>query len=929
MATPEPAEQPTLLGRHRELALLAAALDGAQATGRAVIVEGEAGIGKTSLLEETVRSAADAGFRVVRCTGTQGSAPVGHGGLHELLHTLVPFADQLPPRQRAALRIAFSLEEGPAPDRLVVGLATLGLLEEAAAHRPLLVAVEDLQWLDRSTVDALMFVVARLGSAHVLLVGTLRSGGDVEFRAPSSVERIPLGPLDPESARLVLDRHAPDLSDASRARVLRASEGNPLALRELPIALHEQGADRTAISSRVPTTRRLERAFLDQLASVPEPSRRLLVLAAAADGAGLHDVMDAAGRLDLSVDDLRPLEERGLVTVVADALRFRHPLLQSAVQSAATLREWVDCHLALAAATSGSHRAVWHRAAAALRRDEVLASELERVAQLARERGAHAESTEAFSRAATLSPGTNERGRRIALAAETAREGGLTDAAVELLRGLDLSEIDAHVLAEVTFTKVLLSLTAGAVALSRAEVAAVLERLPVGERTEDRMKILWGAAVIARGRNQPRDTWDDLSRQIVETPSTSPMKPVALAVLAPLGDVAPLREQLPSIVPKLVRSPIELISLAIAAESLQDLETALTAWELCVERCHELGQAAELTQALRGRAGVLLLAGRLREGLADAEYAERLAGDTSQPLMASMAAATAARARVLLGDPAGARADIERSVRLSRATPLSMTGADARWAAGVAALVAGDHRNALLELAQVTLHPTRALWAIGDRVEAAVRAGRPETVLDDIAEAERAARAYRSPYLSSLATRSRALVAPHAGARPLFEKAIELGQLSESRLETARTRLLFGEWLRRGRHVSEAREQLELAHGEFTTAGARAFADRAASELRAAGGRNAASTAVGATAEPLTPQELQVAGLAAQGLTNKEIADAVYLSHRTVSTHLYRVYPKLGIAARRQVAAALEAAGYEQTAPSFRSAHTASGERES
>jgi DNA-binding CsgD family transcriptional regulator/tetratricopeptide (TPR) repeat protein len=899
-----------LLGRRGELALLTTALDEARTAGRAVILEGEAGIGKTSLLEQTVRTASDAGYRVARCTGTQGSAPIGYGGLHELLHTLVPFADQLPSRQRAALRIAFSLEEGPAPDRLVVGLATLGLLEEASAQGPLLVAVEDLQWLDRSSVDALMFVVARLANAHVLLVGTLRSGGDTEFRAPSSVQRITLGPLDPESAGRLLDRHAPGLPEASRARVLRASEGNPLALRELPIALHEQGTDRTTISSRVPTTRRLERAFLDQLASVPDRSRRLLVLAAAADGADLHDVMDAASRLDLSVDDLRPLEERDLVTVVADTVRFRHPLLRSAVQSAATTSEWVDCHLALAAATAGSQRAVWHRAAAALRRDGTLAAELERVAQLARERGAHAEATEAFSRAATLSPGTDERARRIGLAAETAREGGLTDTAVELVHELDLSEIDPHVLAEVTFTKVLLSLTAGAVTISRGELAAVLDRLPVGERTEERMKILWGAAVIARGRNLPRDAWDDLSGQIAATPSTSPMKPVALAVLAPLGEVGPLRDRLPSIVPALVGSPIELISLAIAAESLQDLDTALTAWELGIERCHELGQAAELTQALRGRAGVLLLVGRLREGLADAEYAERLAGDTSQPLMAGMAAAAAARARVLLGDTTGALADLDRSARLSSAAPLAMTGADASWAAGLAALVAGDHRNALTELTRVGVHPTRALWAIGDRVEAAVRAGRPETVLDDLAAAEAAARAYRSPYLSSLTARSRALVAPDGGARVLFEQAIELGQLSTSRLETARSRLLFGEWLRRGRHVSEARQQLELAHREFTAAGARAFADRAAGELRAAGGRNTTSTVLGATAEPLTPQELQVARLAAQGLTNKEIADAVYLSHRTVSTHLYRVYPKLGIAARRQLAAALAAVGY-------------------
>ena len=911
MDLPEHAERPSLIGRHHEVALLDAALAEVRAAGRAVIVEGEAGIGKTSLLEHVVRGASGSGFRVVRSAGSQGSAPLGYGGLHGLLHTLLPFVDALPPRQRTALRVAFSLEDGPAPDRLVVGLATLSLLEEASAHRPLLLAVEDLQWLDRSSVDALMFVVTRLADAQVLMLGTLRSGGDVEFLPPATVERIPLGPLDHDSAARLLDEHAPELTGATRARVLRESQGNPLALRELPIALREHGIDRTTMYSRLPATRRLERAFLDQLSSVPPASRRFLVLAAAADGADVQDVMDAARRLDLSVEDLRPLEERGLLAVTENDLRFRHPLLRSAVQSAATTSEWVECHLALAAATAGSQRAVWHRSSAAVHRDEALASDLERLAQLARDRGAHAEATQAFSRAATLSPGTHERCRRIALAAETARAGGLTSEAVELLEHLDLTEIDPHTLAEVTFTKTIISLTSGALTLSRGETAAVLDRLPPEAHAEDRMKILWGAAVIARGRNLPRDHWEELSRQVEATPSSSPMKPVALAVLAPLGEVASLRAQLPGIVPKLVGRPIELISLAIAAESLQDLETARTAWELCVERCHELGFVAELTQALRGRGNLLLLSGRLREGLADAEYAERLAVDTSQPLMASVAAATAARARALLGDSAGAQEDLERSIRLSGTSPLAITGADARWAAGIAALVAGDHRNAVIELTHMTLHPTRALWAIGDRVEAAVRAGRRESVLDNILEAAVAARQYRSPYLSSLVARSRALVADDADARPLFEQAIELGQLSESPLETARSRLLYGEWLRRGRHVTEARAQLELAVDEFEAAGARAFADRATSELRAAGGRNAAQSATRPTTEPLTPQELQVARLAAQGLTNREIADAVYLSHRTVSTHLYRVYPKLGIAARRQLPAALAASGYE------------------
>lgn len=893
-----------MVGREAESAVLRDLIAGAREAGASLVLEGDPGIGKTALLDLSAGEAARAGFRVLRCTGLQNAAPVGFDTLHELVHPLLPLAEALPPRQRTALMVAFALQDGEAPDRLVVSLACLGLLEEAAGERPLFVAVEDAQWLDPSSESVLTFVARRLSQSPIVLVATMRTGSDGAEQWP---RRLPVGPLDDRAAAAVLDDLAADLPAPVRARVLNEAGGNPLALRELPAALREHGMERVALNSRLPTTKRLERAFLTQLAQLPAGGRRLLVLAAAADGADLRDILAAAGAVDAGVADLEPLESTGLVGAYGGGLRFRHPLVRSAVEGAATTAEWTNAHLALAAVVPDPARAAWHRASATVEHSEAVAAELDAAAGRARRRGAQPEAVRAYERAAAISPGPAERARRLAAAAEAARATGMNFEAMRLLEQAEAIVTEPETIAAIAATRLSFSMQVGVPGYSRAELAAMSRAL--SKRPEDvdrRIRILWGAAINARGRNLPRAEWSRLTAELKSISRASPLRSIALAMLAPLGEAAELRARLPALIPELAEHGQGLLTLAIAAESLQDLETAFTAWDLCCEWFHHHGQPADHAQALRGRANVHLLWGRLVEGLADAEYAVRMAQDTGQPLTESTAYATVARAHALLGELDAARAALRAFHELDRLGPLALASADARWAAALTGL--SEHRvaDALVEFGHMGVHSTRALWAVADHTEAAVRAGRPEAVADAVRTAGTTAAALGSEYLTALVERSRAQLAGGDDAEDHFERALHAGSVSDAPLELARTHLLYGEWLRRRRRVVDARRHLAEALRRFDAIGARMFAERAAGELRAAGeAPSRPNAAAPSPRQSLTPQEWQVARLAADGLTNKEIADRVYLSHRTVSTHLYHVYPKLGVTGRNQLAAAL------------------------
>lgn len=906
-----------MIGRTHELAALGDLVTQVAMSGQGVIVQGEAGIGKTALVSAAVELAAHAGFQELRCTGVQSETTAGFAGLHELLHPVLDLVDALPSRQRAALSTAFGLSEGPEPDRLLLNLAVLGLLEEVASRQRLVVVVEDVQWLDASTIEILTFVARRLANAPILLLVAGRTAGLDAADDPlpgAPLTRITLDSLTDDEARAVLSALPVRLGGAATARVIAEAAGNPLALREFAAAVSGGGAagDPLPASGPLPTTRRLEHAFLGTAASLPPASRRLLLLAATAHDAAVSELFAAGRILDIEPTDLDPIERAGLVSVTGDRLTFHHPLVRSAVSGAATTAERTSAHHALAEVTGDASRSAWHRAAAAYERDEDVASRLEDAADRARRQGAQSEAVAALHRAATLSPDVGERARRLALAAETARRAGATTTAARLVdEGLPLAT-DAGVLVELSTTGLLLSVTSGTPGPTTTDLIALARRLggPGGdERREQRMALLWCAAIQSYGHSRPADERRIIEDEVLATAadSTEPLRQMALALLDPTGRAAEIRPLLAGLASDMAHDVLGLQILALTAEAVQDLPLAARCWSTAADLAHRTGFPSDECQALRGRANIGLMQGRIAPALDDIERALRLVEDQSLPITAAATAAVAARIHAWQGDLAGGAAILARSRELSAGTPLALVTADQAWAGGVIALAEQRYHGAWTELDHVSDHPTVALWAVADRTEAAVRAGRRDEAIRAVEAAEHSAASLGSAHLDMLIARSRALLADGPDAEVHFGAAISLGRRAGAPLELARTQLLFGEWLRRGRRQLLAREQLGEALLAFETAGAGPLAERAAAELRAAGVVPVRSTRETAEndAARLTAQEMQIARLAARGLTNKEIADQVYLSHRTVSAHLYRVYPKLGVTGRRQLRDAL------------------------
>ncbi|MEU6753949.1 ATP-binding protein, partial [Spirillospora sp. NPDC046719] len=388
------------VGRARELARLRELLGAVGPGGQAVLIEGDAGIGKSTLVDAVVRLAADDGFQELRCTGVQSETTSGFAGLHELFHPVLDRLDALPPRQRRALETALGQADGPPPSRLVIGVAALGLLEEYTAERRAVVVVEDAQWLDTSTAETIAFVARRLSHSRLLLIVTMRTGtGEGAFEAPTDtaadpirslpLPRLELGPLTDEESERLLGEQGALLDPRTRRLILAEAVGNPLALTELAQVLAGDEQPTGMMGTRwLPMSRRLERTFLVGAARLPERSRKMLLLIAAAPESSVRHLMTAAAAVGLDLDDLAPIERAGLATVAGDQVVLRHPLVRSAVYGAASFAERAAAHRTLAAADPNPDRAAWHTAAATPDRDETAAAALEAAATRARDRSA-------------------------------------------------------------------------------------------------------------------------------------------------------------------------------------------------------------------------------------------------------------------------------------------------------------------------------------------------------------------------------------------------------------------------------------------------------------------------------------------------------------------------------------------------------------
>lgn len=913
-------------GRCHELEVITLELDAVltNGEGRCLVIEGEPGLGKTTLLNVCAAEAHKRGFRTLRCSGVQSQSGIGFAGLHELIHPLLPHLEKLPARQRVALSTAFGIDDGPAPDRLFINLAVLGLIEESSHEQPVALIVDDAQWLDRSTLDVLTFVGKRLSTAEAVLLCAERPESDGHSAYLDNLPSLLLPALDTDAAAAVLQHvinstpalHG--LDAAMRTRILEEASGNPLAIIELGAAVAElDPCDLLLADSPMPTTRRIEDAFLGQLVDLSDGARTLLLVAAAAESLSVTELRRAADYLEIDDSAISALRSRGLLKLSEQSVETRHPLIRSAVYGAASLSARATVNRALAATLDNHARAVWHRAAATYGTDDGVAAELELTAASASSYGAHADAAAALRRSAAMSADTGEKVRRLSAAAESARRAGLgTEAARILGDAIGLNPAPNEVV-QLEVTRFVLS------AMGAAPKRSVVELLTLAETFDQQQgdNALFGQAFLIAGaalrwqmygqRAREREIVADAVTRARRKPSSTPIVTdileIAEATVNHRRNTARFGARAQKMLQDYRSDPLLLSAIALSSEYTWNLDIADSAWSTLAGWGASVGSPVHEGDGLRGRAQSQIHTGALREAKIRAEAALRLSESAQIPDMAAGAAATLARAAAWQGEFDTSAEMVARGREFLSHDPDVVWNAHLHWAAGLATLTAGDPANALTHLACVSSHPQIELWAIGDLTEAAIAADQANIAVPAVRRAADHAAALDSPFLTMLSQRCLAQlsVEPDETHRR-FVAAVEAGRTADAGLECARTQLAFGKWLRRNRKVVASREYLTEAAHAFDTLGARPWADIAESELRAAGVASSTGPASRRhVIESLSAQELHIAQLAADGLTNREIADRIYLSPRTVAASLYRLFPKLGITARSQIAGAL------------------------
>ena len=891
-----------LYGRDAELAALSDLLDQARTgTSGTLVLRGDPGIGKTALVSH-VTARAD-GFRVIRAAGIQEESELPFAGLHLLLRSALDRIDALPAVQADALRGALGLAKAGPPDRFLVGLAVLSLLAELAADQPLLCAVDDAQWLDRASADALLFAARRLDSESIVLLLCARTGA---FPAAGLPELTLRGLSAPAATELLGDR----LPVSRRYRVLAEAAGNPLALLELPRVL--AGARSAA---PLPLTDRLRSAFESQLAGLPEPTRTALLVAAAEGTGDLAPILRAAGTLGASLADLDTARAAGLIEVSGSDLTFRHPLIRAAVHHAAPLALRRAVHQALGAALDApgqADRRAWQLAAASAGPDEEIAVALERAAGQVRERGGDAGALAWFQRAAELSADPVARARRLTLAAEAAAgSGDLDQAAVLADEGLGLADEGlglAGAAPERVQTPARALQVQATVAFLRGDPAAAHRRLlEASELIAPVDKEQANALLIEAVHSGWYAGQDQLAEAVTRLEGLR-LRPTALDRLL-LRAVAPILGR-----PAEGTDPDSALAEArsAAAGNAPDLVVLCglalllgqdrAAQQIGDELSRELraaGQIGWLPSVLFYAGSAQAYGGRHEEAARTVDEGLRLARDTGQQRWVDA-----------MAEPLALLAAARGEERLCRQLADEALGRASRpawsvpWTAstlGLLDLGLGRAESALTRLE--TLAEGRRFFHIPatrstpDLVEAAVRLGRPEAAAEPLALFETWSRNAGQSWATALGQRCRALL---DGDEDLFLAALALHEEDSRPFDEARTRLLYGEWLRREKRKAEARTQLRIALETLERIGAAPWAERARTELTATGITGRADDR--GPSGSLTPQELQIVRLAAQGLSNKDIAAQLFLSARTVGHHLYKAYPKLGVASRGELA---------------------------
>ncbi|MBA2897456.1 AAA family ATPase [Nonomuraea soli] len=877
-----------LCGRKQEMAVIDRLLDG----GGALIVRGEPGIGKTALIDYAVAATSGirvpgaAGMRILRATGIEAEADLPFAALHLLLRPLLDRIDALPDPQRAALRGAFELAPVTSADRFLIGLAVLSLLSEAAHERPLLCVIDDAHWLDRASADTLLFAARRLGTDRVALLFATRS----EQPTPG-LDEVRLAALNLEDSAALLSQRASELSPMARRRLLAEAAGNPLALLELP-------ADEASSTGDLPLAQRVQDTFQAQIHRLPEQTRLLLLVAASDSSPDLDVVLGAGKALGAPAEALDAAQ--GLITVAEGVVTFRHPLVRAAVYRGAPPVLRLAVHAALAellATPADADRRAWHLAAASAGPDEHAASELERTAVRAGERSGFGSAAIAYARAARLSPDPAQRARRNVLAAEAAAEAGDLDLADELAELASGQTASRPLLVRIAMTRSTVNSARGRLRTAHALLLEAAELDPANA-----LWPLMGSMFLAWNSGE-----NDLAAETLERLATLRMAPDDR--LTPVLQLAVWSVTLQLDLPPTGLPPLPDVTRAALRLDIAGMDSLILICgaglamghdrkisELAAATVGELRaqvRIGPLPAALTYLAAAHALVGGYGEALSEAEEALRIARDTTQAEWVGQASSILAYIAAIQGD------EHRRATHAESAGSVAV--AASRWSMALLDLGYGRAEQALTQLENLAADAMHCQLPVvrstPDLIEAAVRVGRHP-------RARAALRAFESwaghiglAWSDALVARCRALV---EDLEEHYVRALELHADDTHLFDQARTRLLYGEWLRRARRKAEARGHLQGAANSFDQLGAAPWAARARAELGIIGASGAAGP--GGVGGRLTPQELQIVRLAARGMSNRDIAAQLFLSHRTVGHHLYKAYPKLGITGRGELA---------------------------
>jgi DNA-binding CsgD family transcriptional regulator/tetratricopeptide (TPR) repeat protein len=883
---------------------------------RALVVRGEPGIGKTALLRYAADTAPD--FQVARAEGVESEMELPFAALHQLCGRMLGRLDRLPGPQCEALGVAFGLRSGNAPDRFLVGLAVLGLLGEVAAEQPLLCLVDDAQWLDQASAQALAFVARRLDAESVAAVfGTRSPGAGGEL---AGVRELALEGLSDADARALLGTVIPGrLDERVRDRIVAECAGNPLALLELPrgVTTTAELAGGFGVAGPLPLAGRIEQSFLRQIAPLPVTTQRLLLLAAAEPTGDPALLWRAAERLGISVDAAGPAETVGLLTIAAQ-VTFRHPLVRSALYQAASASDRRRVHMAVAEAidpVTDPDRRAWHRAQVAAEPDEDIAAELDRSASRAQARGGLAAAAAFLQRSAALTPEPGLRAKRALAAAHAQYDAGMPDAAIELLAIAaegPLGDLDRarseRLHAQIAFTR-LRGSTAPSLLLQAARRLAPLD---AALSRETYLEALWSAIRVGQSGGGP--SVDDMAQAALAAPPAA-QPPRAVDLLLD-GLVERSTKGYASAVPTLERAlsalcdedgPSDVRWLWLGCHTAMDLWDDGTCLALGVRHAQKARATGALTMlpiALNYVAAHHIFAGEFAAAEAMIDEADVITAATGNVRMADFSL-------LLAGWRGHTSSQFDSVIQDAAARGEGLAMASAEFATAVLHNGLGQYESALVAAQQACEHDQLGfgIWVLPELIEAAVRLGQQQLGADGLLLLTERTSLSRSVWAHAIEARCRALLTDGKAAEDLYKQAISQLRGSKMTVQLARAHLLYGEWLHHANRRPDAREQLRVAHQMFVSMGAEGFAERAARGLRATGERvGNRSTDIPAQ---LSVREIQIAQLAEVGLTNPEIAAQLFMSRRTVEYHLTKIFAKLAISTRNQIHGALTNVGTE------------------